>query len=167
MFLVLCFFSALSVVDVERTFQVFDFQVAEGLLAKIVKGFISSQSMTAYRTEFFALQLERGGWGADAVEMPMGSRHVDARAMCHSVFVNPYLILIGCQPCGVCLDGFSVNIQGWRRSLVPYLQIQFMLTFWYQKRLGHTKLQFPIKHQVELSLASNGDGLVLRHVESL
>ena len=78
MFLVQRFLTAFTVIDADGAFKTFYFEIAEGLSPEIVKRSVGCDIFAAYRTTFLALQMEGGGWSVDAVEVPMGSRHVDA-----------------------------------------------------------------------------------------
>ena len=71
--------------------------------------------------------------------------------MSHAVFVNPYLVFVGGKPRTVGVYGFSLDEQGRRGELVVYLEVETMFSCRYFKCFGHAKLQFPIKHEIEVS----------------
>ena len=81
--------------------------------------------------------------------------------MCHTILVNPQFVLVGSQPGGVGLDGLAIDEEGWGSGLVPHLQVEFVFASRHLKSFGLPELEFAIECQIELSLASDSDGLSL------
>ena len=164
-FLVERFLPTFAIVDIDGVDKVMHYQITEGLTTEVVEHTIFRNSLTSLWLALLALQVEGGGRCVDGVEVPMGCWHVDAGAVSHAILVNPYLILIGGQPRRVCLDGIAINKQSWRGSLVPHLQVQFVLTLWHDKSLRHTKLQLAVEHKVKTAFGGYRDGLRMSQVD--
>ncbi len=78
MLLVKGFLRTLAVIDTDGTLEADDLQVTEGFAAEVVERAVLRYVVLTNRLALFALQMERRGWGVDAVEVPMGGRYVDA-----------------------------------------------------------------------------------------
>ena len=159
MVFVQCFLAALAIIDVDGALQVFYFQVAEGLLTEVVERAVGRDGLAADGLQLFALQMVRRRRGVDGVEVPRGGRDIDARAVRHTVFVNPQLVLVGCQPGGVAAKGVALYEDGWRRSLVPHLEGDAVLAGRNGKGVAHG-IQLAVQCQVVAPLGGNGDGFL-------
>ena len=98
MVFVQCFLAALAIIDVDGAFQIFDDQIAESLATKVVEHAVGSDVAAVDGALLLTLQVVGGGGSVRTVEMPGGSRNVDARTMCHAILVNPQLVLVGGKP---------------------------------------------------------------------
>ena len=160
MFFVEGFLAAFAIIDADGALQALNFQVAEGLATEVVERSVYCDIIAAYRTALFALKVEGGWWGVGAVEIPVSGRDIDARAVSNAILVNPQFVLVGDQPSGVSTDGFTLDVEGRGRGLVPHLQVQLVVALRHDKGLWHAKLQFAVECQIELTFSGNADGLV-------
>ena len=92
-------FPTLSIIYFYQTLalDILQNKIAHGFLAKVKKQF-SIHLLPVHRFHALAGQLPFGRLLSDAIEVPRGCRHVDARAMSHAILIDPYLILISRQP---------------------------------------------------------------------
>ena len=60
-------------------------------------------------TLLLAFKTELRGWGVRTVEIPGGSRYIDARSVGYTILINPYLVFISGKPGRIRLDGLSLN----------------------------------------------------------
>ena len=98
MLLVQRLLATLAIIDVDGAFQILDDQIAESLATKVVEHAVGSDVAAVDRALLLALQVVGGGGIVRTVEMPGGSRNVDARTVSHAILVNPQLVLVGGKP---------------------------------------------------------------------
>ena len=122
--------------------------------------------MVTDRTALFALQTIGRGWGVDGVEVPRGSRDVDARAVSDAVLINPEFVLVGGEPGGVGVDGVTSDEEcGWS-GLIPNLDVQLVIAG-RDGVLFSRKLKLSVEGEVELAFGSDGNGLFMIEGKSL
>ena len=162
------FLAALAVIDADGALEAVDFQIAESLTTEVVEDARWKAVGNGGRdgTLFFALQMELRGGGIDSIEVPRGNGNINTRAMGDAVLVNPKLVLVGGEPTGISMDGIAVDEEGWRRGLVPNLDVELVLASG-DGVFFSRKLEFAVDGEVELAFDSNGNRLPVVESESL
>ena len=85
--------------------------------------------------------------------------------MGHAVLVDPYLILISSQPRRIGVNRVALHEERWRCGLIPYLEIEPVLTGGNLKLLRLAKLQLAVEHEIEAAFGSNHDGFSMSQVD--